>query len=169
MSMAESAAAFGNFLTWMQEKDAPVFVVATANDGSCPGAHAEDASTTSSSTSPMFMSGFRSWRFTFASVTATRTPSTSHRWRRRRIASRALSSNRWWSPHCSRLLRRPELPSRISSRRQGTPFLAVTMDDHIGSSGVGATSARRASTDRHGSTSSSTGKKSSRGNRSQRR
>ena len=34
MSMAElgGGQAFGNFLTWMQEKDAPVFVVATAND-----------------------------------------------------------------------------------------------------------------------------------------
>ena len=45
MSMAElgGGQAFGNFLTWMQEKDAPVFVVATANDVRqvCPGAHAE--------------------------------------------------------------------------------------------------------------------------------
>jgi hypothetical protein len=34
MSMAElgGGQAFGNFLTWMQEKEAPVFVVATAND-----------------------------------------------------------------------------------------------------------------------------------------
>ena len=74
---------FGTFLTWLSEKTAPVFVIATANDISHlpPETAPQRAASTrsSSSTCPTRPSGARSSASTWRSGSATRRSSTSTR------------------------------------------------------------------------------------------
>ncbi len=87
----------GTFLTWLQEKRAPVFVVATANDcRSCRrSCCARGASTrSSSSTCPTPTSGPRSSPSTWGCADRTRRPSTRHAWWRPARGSRARRSSR---------------------------------------------------------------------------
>ena len=75
-SDARASRVFGSFLTWLSEKQSPVFVVATANDvtRSFPRSCCAGAASTSSSSSicPVSRSGWRSSPSTCSSAVASR-------------------------------------------------------------------------------------------------